>query len=332
MVKNMSLQDTIKAEKQRLQDVLDAVCDPGARMVIQFDPAYMSTPSLSFDVDGFSVLRAMPQVDARGVVKLWLFDLLFREVGYDQGMQFVHMITKAHVTKVHKSQDGKPYAARLVDKYGNEYTVNVIEPEIDPDAKSVFEQWRAQKAADQEGYEATERQLIEEYTRMAEADDGVSEIDDDVEEEIDDEPLEAVAELDTPESDEDRLSTQAVAGSENSGKKKLLYMIQNKLVASNPPRYQPVGVWCIDPADTFALEIQMLPEFPDEQEEADWIINRLVELQETPVLDRSFLEFHKQSMSPYTGVMSDIRKTTNYANSNALVAHILQKIKEGEIR
>ena len=157
----MNLQETIQAEKQRVQEALDRVCGPGATMQITFPDG----GSLRFEVDGFVVLRALPQVDAQGEVKQWRYDLLFKEVGYDQGMQYAHMIGKAGI-----AQDEKSWAI-IKDEHGNMYTVNVIEPDIDPEVKAVFDRWRVQKDGEREKFERIDRQLVEEYTRMAEAGD-----------------------------------------------------------------------------------------------------------------------------------------------------------------
>ena len=157
----MSLQETIQAEKRRAQEALDRVCDPGATMQITFEDG----GSLRFEVDGFVVLRALPQVDAEGKVKQWRYDLIFKEVGYDQGMQYAHLISKVGI-----AQDEKSWAI-LKDEHGNMYTANVIEPDIDPEVKAVFDRWRAQKDVEREKFERIDRQLVEEYTRMAEAGD-----------------------------------------------------------------------------------------------------------------------------------------------------------------
>jgi len=157
----MSLQETIQAEKRRVQEALDRVCNPGATMQITFEDG----DSLCFEVDGFVVLRALPHVDAQGEVKQWRYDLLFKEVGYDQGMQYAHLISEARITR------SESHCAVLSDEHGNMYTANVIEPDIDPDVKAVFDRWLAQKAADRERFERIDRQLVEEYTRMAEAGD-----------------------------------------------------------------------------------------------------------------------------------------------------------------
>ena len=56
----MSMQEIIRAEKERVQRALEAVTEPGATMSIFFPEG----DSVQFEVDGFVVLRAMPQLRA----------------------------------------------------------------------------------------------------------------------------------------------------------------------------------------------------------------------------------------------------------------------------
>jgi len=161
----MSMQEILRAEKERVQRALDKVTEPGATMSVFFPEG----DSVRFEVDGFVVLRAMPQVDGDGNVdgnvKVWRYDLMFKEVGYNNGMQYAHLISAATFRQDHER------CARFADEHGNEYVANVIEPEIDPDRKKVFADWRAYKAANAEMFERIDRQLLQEYTRMAEAGD-----------------------------------------------------------------------------------------------------------------------------------------------------------------
>ena len=157
----MSMQEIVRAEKERLQRALNMVTMPGATMSIFFP----EEGSLQFEVDGFVVLRALPQVDGDGNVKVWRYDLMFKEVGYNNGMQYAHLISKATFRQDHQ------HCARFVDEHGNEYIANVIEPDIDPDRKKVFADWRAYKAANAELFERIDRQFVEEYSHIAEAGD-----------------------------------------------------------------------------------------------------------------------------------------------------------------
>jgi hypothetical protein len=109
---------------------------------------------------------------------------------------------------------------------------------------------------------------------------------------------------------------------------KFHYMIEYKLVGGE---YRPIGVWCLGDGPGLDFEIRMLPEYPDEQEEADWIINRIVESGVTH-LDRSLLEYHQQTISPYVGMRSKIVETDAYPNRDALFADLLKRVREGKIR
>ena len=154
----MSMRENIQAEKARLQAALDAVTAPGAIMSIYLEGG----GAHRFEVDSFVVLRAMPQVDAQGNVTLWRYDLMFKEVGYDQGMQFVHLISGATVEQPHGQ------SVMLEDEHGNAYVANAIEPAIDPIEKKLFADWRSYKAAHATMFERIDRQFLEEYTRIAE--------------------------------------------------------------------------------------------------------------------------------------------------------------------
>jgi hypothetical protein len=153
------MKDIVRAEKARLQAALDAVTAPGATMGIYLPDG----GSHRFEVDSFTVLRAMPQVDAKGDVALWRYDLMFKEVGYDQGMQYVHLISGATAEQPHGQ------SVMLEDEHGNSYVANAIEPAIDPVEKKLFADWRGYKAAHAMLFERIDRQFLDEYTRMAEA-------------------------------------------------------------------------------------------------------------------------------------------------------------------
>ena len=155
----MSMKEIVQAEKTRLQAALDMVTAPGATMSIYFPDG----GSHRFEVDSFVVLRAMPQVDAAGDVTLWRYDLMFKEVGYDQGMQYVHLISGATVEQPHGQ------SVMLEDEHGNSYVANAIEPAIDPVERKLFADWRSYKAMHAMLFERIDRQFLDEYTRMAEA-------------------------------------------------------------------------------------------------------------------------------------------------------------------
>ena len=105
------------------------------------------------------------------------------------------------------------------------------------------------------------------------------------------------------------------------------YMIEYKLVDG---AYKPIGVWCLGASGGLDIEIRMLPEYADEQEAADWVINRLVE-SGTDRVDRAFLEYHQQTMSPYDGMRGKIVETDRYPNRDALFHDLLKQIREGRV-
>ena len=61
------------------------------------------------------------------------------------------------------------------------------------------------------------------------------------------------------------------------------------------------------PIDRMSLEIEIDDRYEEEKEEANWIINRLVEADAFPLPDE-FLEYWQQQLSPYGGMMGKIDK------------------------
>jgi len=59
---------------------------------------------------------------------------------------------------------------------------------------------------------------------------------------------------------------------------KLRYMVEYALRDRiREPRYEPVGIWVQGPGPGLDLVIEFLPGNTEAREEAEWIINRLVE-------------------------------------------------------
>ena len=82
-------------------------------------------------------------------------------------------------------------------------------------------------------------------------------------------------------------------------------MKQYKLIDGE---YKKIGVWTM-PFDRMSLEIEIDDKYEEEQDEANWIINRLVEADSFP-LPKDFLEHWQQQLSPYDGMMGKIVKIT----------------------
>lgn len=91
------------------------------------------------------------------------------------------------------------------------------------------------------------------------------------------------------------------------------------------PRYEPIGVWVQGPGPGLDIIMEYLPGNDDFAEDADWIINRLVE-NDIKSLPEDFLEYHRATMSPYIGMRGEIIEIDEYSSAEACAASVLQKI------
>ncbi|HIF03049.1 MAG TPA: hypothetical protein EYQ84_07055 [Nitrospinaceae bacterium] len=78
-------------------------------------------------------------------------------------------------------------------------------------------------------------------------------------------------------------------------------MKQYKLIGE---KYVEIGLWTMS-FDRMGLEIEIDDKYEEEKDEANWIINRLVEADSSP-LPKDFLEHWQDSLSPYDGMMGKI--------------------------
>lgn len=99
---------------------------------------------------------------------------------------------------------------------------------------------------------------------------------------------------------------------------KLRYLIESRLVNLNPPEYKPVGIWVQGPGPGLDILMEYLPGNEDLQEEADWVVNRLVEA-DVKTLAPDFLEYHRETLSPYRGVRSEIVETEEFGSAGELI-------------
>ena len=82
---------------------------------------------------------------------------------------------------------------------------------------------------------------------------------------------------------------------------KVFQMKQYKLIDD---KYVEIGLWTM-PEDRMSLEIEIDDAYEEEKDEANWILNRLVEADAFP-LPKDFLEYRQRQMSPYEGMMGEI--------------------------
>lgn len=88
--------------------------------------------------------------------------------------------------------------------------------------------------------------------------------------------------------------------------------------------YEPVGVWVQGPGP--GLDIEMFyvesddPAILARKEEANWVLNRLVE-DDITSLPEDFLEYHRRARSAYDGTFTEIRSADHPVFNSDLAAH-----------
>lgn len=107
---------------------------------------------------------------------------------------------------------------------------------------------------------------------------------------------------------------------------KLRYTIEHAVRDRDTnPRYEPIGVWVQGPGPELDILMEYLPGNDDFQEEADWVINRLVE-NEVKSLPDGFLEYHQATMSPYLGMRGEIVETEEYVSAEVCAKVVLRSL------
>jgi hypothetical protein len=106
---------------------------------------------------------------------------------------------------------------------------------------------------------------------------------------------------------------------------RLRYFLESRLVKLDPPEYQPVGVWVQGPGPGLDVVMEYLPGNEDLQEGADWVINRLVEAG-VKTLQPDFLDYHRDTLSPYRGVRSEIVETEEFGSAEECAADTLGRL------
>lgn len=97
------------------------------------------------------------------------------------------------------------------------------------------------------------------------------------------------------------------------------------------PHYEPVGVWVQGPGPGLDIVMEYIesddPVVQEAREEADWVINRLVEngVRELP---EGFLEYHRQTLSPYRGSRGSVTPADDYDSSQQCVVAFLARLNQ----
>lgn len=104
---------------------------------------------------------------------------------------------------------------------------------------------------------------------------------------------------------------------------KLKYMIEYTLRDRiREPRYEPIGVWVQGPGPGLDLVIEFLPGNADAEEDAQWVVNRLVE-QGVRSLPDDFLAYHQGTLSQYRGMRGPVLETDKHFSAADCVKTIL---------
>ena len=108
---------------------------------------------------------------------------------------------------------------------------------------------------------------------------------------------------------------------------KLRYMIEYVLRDQiRNPRYEPIGVWVQGPGPGLDLVIEFLPGNSDAEEDAQWVVNRLVE-QGVRSLPDDFLAYHQGTLSQYRGMRSPVIETDKYISAETCASAILDNLR-----
>ena len=110
---------------------------------------------------------------------------------------------------------------------------------------------------------------------------------------------------------------------------KLKYMIEYALRDRiREPRYEPIGVWVQGQGPGLDLVIEFLSGNADAEEDAQWVVNRLVE-QGVRSLPDDFLAYHQGTLSQYRGMRGSVFETDEQSSAEACARFLLNKIAHG---
>lgn len=79
------------------------------------------------------------------------------------------------------------------------------------------------------------------------------------------------------------------------------------------------------PGPGLDIIMEYLPGNEETQEDADWLINRLVE-RGIKSLPDDFLEYHRSTMSPYRGMRGEIAETEEFATAEECARKVCRVI------
>ena len=112
---------------------------------------------------------------------------------------------------------------------------------------------------------------------------------------------------------------------------KLRYMIEYTLRDRiREPRYDPIGVWVQGPGPSLDLVVEFLPGHAEAREDAEWVVNRLVE-NDVRSLPEDFLGYHQATVSAYRGMRGVVVETNEHPSAEACARVVFERIASGRI-
>lgn len=110
---------------------------------------------------------------------------------------------------------------------------------------------------------------------------------------------------------------------------KLRYMVDRQAVIQDGAvhHYEPIGVWVLSPPEGF--DVYYLDGLDIYEQDGWQVLTNLVE-RDVKVIPDGFLEYHRDSCSPYHGSRGPIVETEQFRNADECGAAILDLIRKGK--
>ena len=105
------------------------------------------------------------------------------------------------------------------------------------------------------------------------------------------------------------------------------YAVRDRIRA---PRYDPIGVWVQGPSPGLDLVIEFLPGHAEAREDAEWVVNRLVE-NDVRSLPEDFLAYRQSTLPPYRACAAAVVETDEHPTAEACARCVLERVASGRI-
>jgi len=166
------MKDFIETEKRVLQDFFYLLNLGGCRIKI-FDGD--KEPFIDTIAVELTVTRIAPHFDAKGDYLNSDFWLLWKELGYQEGLQYAHTI-KVVGYRIEDAKDSLYegryirawLAAELTDDLGRTHRLELIDDCADPNQAYDWKQWQKFRDSNKDMLQRVDVQVLEEHIKQAE--------------------------------------------------------------------------------------------------------------------------------------------------------------------